>query len=929
MIHRLPWLLLVILLLCPGAIQSQPVMPSGVLRGEVTDPSGAVVPGAQITLFSRGSRVDATQTHSDGRYAIRTIPGAYTVRVTAKGFAPLRVSRVLLADGKIKELNLPLAIAVQHQSVTVNAEMKSVGINPEQNSSSMVFKGKDLNALSDDPDELQSEIQQLANATAGPNGGQVYIDGFAGGRLPPKSSILEIRVNQNPFSASFDRIGYGRIDIITKPGTQTLHGTLSAYGNNSAVNSSNPIVAKLPDYYMYSYSGDIEGPLGKHATFLLSGFKMAKQNQSVVDALNPQDTTAKLSQAVPNPSSVIVGNPRVDVQIGNHTLSFRDYFYKSTVSGANVGGLYLADQGLNTDYVGNTVQLSDVYLASPHLINELHLEWRRERTTQAAVSSAPEIVVSGAFVAGGNIAGTVRDHQNVASMRDETTLTAGNHTLRFGGRMDAYWDSNYSTAGSNGVYTYSSIAAYQASSPSQISFTTINNPLVRVFVVDGALFLQDDWRIKSNLMLGIGLRYEAQNKFRDRKDWAPRLALAWSPGRPSSETAKTVIRAGYGWFYDRFTVPTGFTAFGNAPYVVQVEHDNRINQQTYVINNPGSPLSTAIPSYHSLDPQFRAALNMQAGLGVDRQFARGFTANLTYLFTQGIHQYYSNNVTAPSFNIDSYSVTGATPSVYNYQFQSGGFFKQHQIVATANVQTHALMLNGSYSFNVAHSNTQGANSFVSVATNPGFDYGRATFTARHRATVMQSYTAPYGFVIASLFTVQSGFPFNITIVNDLTGNNQFNARPAYGTCGGTGVVATRYGCLDTNPAGKNERIVPFGAGMGPSNLLLDLRLSKTFGIGPRIKTETGGNTFEGDSDMGDRGFTGNTSAIRLNASAPRRGSLTFVIGASNVLNKVNWGPPNGVLFSPMFNQSQSLADGAFANPTPGNRAFIFQTSFSF
>ena len=675
---------------------------------------------------------------------------------------------------------------------------------------------------------------------------------------------------------------------------------------------------------------------------MVSAYKLEKQNQNIVSAVNPLNTSTKIAQAVANPSSVMVVNPRIDFQAGKHTLSIRDYFYKDNQNGAGVGALSLASQSINLKSQTNTLQFSDTFLVSPKLLNELHLEWRRVISSQKAASVTPTLIVSGAFVGGGNLEGTVHDSQHIFELQNFGTATAGNHTLRFGVKLHGYVDANSSTAGGNGVYTFSSLAAYQAGTPSQYSGTIINDPVARVFMVEGSVFFQDDWRIKPNLMLGIGVRYETQNWLRNHADWAPRLALAWSPGRPSSSGLKTVIRAGYGWFYDRFTTPSGFGSFAGAPYVIQTIHDNRKNQQSYVVNNPGffnpnvpasqgqiTAAPSAVPSYHTADSKLRAALNMQAGVGVDQQFSKAFTANVTYLFTQGVHQYLSNNVTAPAFNTATYSVIGPAPSVYNYQYQSGGFFKQHQIVGTANIQTSKLILNGSYAFNVAKSNTQGIDYFVSIPQNPSYDYGRASFGVRHRFTLLQSYTAPFGFVIASLFTGQSGTPFNITTGSDLTGNNQFNGRPGYGVCGAAGVITTKYGCLDPNPAGKGERIVPVGVGMGPRNLLLDVRVSKTFGIGPRVKVESAGSTLAGDDGLGDRGLSGSGASILLNSNAPRRFNLTFVVGASNVLNIVNWGTPNGVLISPLFNQSQSLAGGAFANPTPGNRAIIFQTNLSF
>ena len=250
---------------------------TGVLRGEVVDPSGAVVPRAQIRLSHRG-HVQETRSRADGRYSIRTLaPRSYTVRVTAKGFAPLTIPRVSLTAGHVKELTLPLSIAADHEEVTVVAHVSGVGVGSDQSSGSMVFRGRDLDALSEDPDVLQSELQQLAAAAAGPNGGQIYIDGFAGGQLPPKSSILEVRVNQNPFSAEYDRVGYGRVEIITKPGTLTMHGSLSGYGNTSATNTANPLVSQQPDYNLYSYSATLSGPLGKKASYFLSAFELKRR----------------------------------------------------------------------------------------------------------------------------------------------------------------------------------------------------------------------------------------------------------------------------------------------------------------------------------------------------------------------------------------------------------------------------------------------------------------------------------------------------------------------------------------------------------------------------------------------------------------------------------------------------------------------------
>jgi hypothetical protein len=920
---------------------------TGTLHGHVQDPSGAVIPGAAISLAGDAQTL-GTQSSADGQYAFHALPpGSYTITVTAKGFAQLTLPNVSLTAGQSKELNLLLALPVEEQEVTVASQEQGVSINPDQNVGAVVIKDSALDALSDDPNELQNELQALAGPAAGPNGGQIYIDGFEGGQIPPKSSILEIRVNQNPFSAEYDRIGYGRIEIITKPGSQKFHGSVNSYGNDSAFNTANPFLVQQPSYYLYGIFGDVSGPLSKTASYFFHGTGFSRQNQTVVNALNPQNLSQKLIEAFPTPSTYFSIGPRVDFQLGKANMfTVREAFYRFTQSGSGVGTLNLPTLATNGTTIYNELQVGDTTILSPRLLSELRFLWDRTRIGQTPASLAPTLTVQGAFSTGGAGSGTTQNHEDEFVLQDYFTATAGAHALRFGARARMFRDANYSTGGVNGSYFFDNVADYQTGTPRQYSATVINNPLARAILFDGSLFVQDDWRWKPNLMMGFGLRYEGQNRINDHADLAPRIAFAWSPRHTGTSRPKTVIRAGYGWFYNRFTVPTAFNGAGAAPYIIEAIHDNLINQKSYTITNPNSAfpynpnaavpssvLATApssIPTYHTIAPHFHTALDMQAGIGVDRQFTKKVMGNITYLYTQGVHQYLSNNVTAPDFDIADYTVTGATPAVYNYQFQSEGFYRQNQLILSSSIALRHLTLNGNYVLNEAKSDTQGVNSFPSVAQDPGLDYGRAIFGIRHRVTLIESYTAPHGVVIAALLAAQSGAPYNLTIGNDLTGNNQFNARPAYGECGAPNVVSTRYGCLDTDPIGKNESLVPYGVGLGPANAVLHVRISKVIGIGPRIEKAGEGQTFTpGGGGVSGRGLSGGGGSIRLDAAAPRRYNLTVVAGANNLLNMVNLGTPNGVLLSPLFNQTQSLAGGQFGSPVSGNRSIFLQSTFTF
>src|SRR6202161_3861327 len=243
----------------------------GTLHVRFTDPSGAVVQQAKVTATgSDGKQVTAT-TNRDGNFQFSgLIPGTYTITTTAKGFAPDEEADVKVFAGQTQELEVALQIQVEQQHIEVQEEAPTVGVSPDSSAGTIVMKGKDLDALSDDPDELQSELQALAGPSAGPNGGQIYVDGFTAGQLPPKSAIREIRINQNPFSAEYDKLGYGRIEVFTKPGTDQFHGQLMVNGNSSAFDALSPFEPNQPSFHSELFNGSVSGPISKRASFFFT-----------------------------------------------------------------------------------------------------------------------------------------------------------------------------------------------------------------------------------------------------------------------------------------------------------------------------------------------------------------------------------------------------------------------------------------------------------------------------------------------------------------------------------------------------------------------------------------------------------------------------------------------------------------------------------
>ena len=967
----------------------------GTLTGTVTDPSGAVIAKASVRLTnSSGTSYDAT-TNKEGLYEFKNLPpGVYTVKAIAKGFALFTQEDVQIIQAEVKRLDIGLAIRIEEEKVEVTDSTTRVDVNPANNAGMIVISGKDLEALSDDPDELQSELQALAGPSAGPNGGQMYIDGFSAGELPPKASIREIRINQNPFSSEYDKLGYGRIEIFTKPGTDQLHGQFSLSGNTTAFNSRDPFEGTVqpPGYYSTLYSGNLGGPLGKKASFF---FNIERRNQNELAVVNTpflDPATLQITQfsgAFPNPRTRTNVSQRFDFQITpNNTLTTRYQYWRNDETGDGVGGFSLPAMGFNSLSDEHTFQMTDTQVLSPRTINETRFQYIHESSNHNPLNVAPAIFIQGAFSAGGSTGGLYNDLLNRYELQNITYMTLGKHSIKYGGRFRASTENNSSDAKFNGTYVFGSrpdptvagcnvpqppgtcpqltgLQAYQimlqaiatGDTPANVangiakgggaSFYSLNSNVAGRAVADvtwfdGALFLQDDWRVRPNVTVSTGLRYETQNDLGDHADFAPRVGIAWAlGGTAKNKSPKIVLRAGYGIFYDRF----------GADLVLQQVLQNGIIQQQFQVANPAffNPNQTTQIQQSSGQPQviyvpnanLRSPYTMQTGVTLERQLTKSANLSVTYLNSRGVHQFYTN-ATPPA------STAPPAPPIL-YQYQSGAIYKQNQLIVNTRIQMGTrVSLWGYYTLNYANSDTSGAGYVPSTPCGaPGLtagtpcgideDYGRASFDVRHRVFFGGSIGMPWGLRMSPFMIASSGSPFNITTGQDLYGINVFNARPTAGTCGDPGVKTTPYGCFNlATQAGQT--VIPINEATGPGHFTLNLRLSKTFGFGAKKEVTAGGGgqgvtvygRGPGGGGSGPRGGDrgGGGGAIFGGNPSTKRYNLTFSFNARNVFNNVNVTNPVGNLSSPLFGQSNGLVGGPFSSTT-ANRRIDLQLLFNF
>jgi Carboxypeptidase regulatory-like domain/TonB dependent receptor len=966
------------------------------LRGQVSDPTGALIPGATITITTSAGVTKSTATaDASGSYQVSGLaPGSYIVLSSVEGFADFASQPIQLAAGQVMHVKISMAMAVEQQNVTVTDETAAINVEAGGNASAMVLKGKDLDAFSDDPDELSNELMALAGPSAGPNGGQIYIDGFSGGQLPPKSAIREIRINQNPFSAEFDRIGFGRIEILTKPGTDKLRGQLFIQGNDKSFNTGNPFTPVIPPYYSYQFNGTLSGALSKTASFFVSAEQRNTENINaweIPDAILDNSSGANSSCTGTGPyfSCLNFGvnqlnrrirdnaSVRIDLQLGPKNTFTARYGFWSESEHNNLNGNSLPSASTHESNTDHTVQMSDSIIINDHMVNESRFQFERQNENHYPDSAAATINVQGDFSGGGYSGQQSNDHYTRLEFQNMTTMSHGAHAIKFGTRMRDSRDATYTNGGFNGSFTFASPASYmnmanglltdtfanlvnKGFGPSTASYTTCavagncESSVANVF--DIALYAQDDWKFNPRLTLSGGLRWEAQNHIADHDDWAPRVALAYAlDGNGKDKKAKTVLRAGYGFFYDR--MGTGnlrsvhFADIQNQYVLVNpncASTETSLNVNILESGNCTSSGSSSAVKYQ-IYPHYHAPYNEQGSVSLERQLNAGTSMTLTYMHTFGVHQTVTRNVNqAPDLN-PAHNLGG-----FKNEFFPEAVFKQNQLIASVNTKiTKNLNLTSFYTLSYANGNNNGS---ATDAYDLNKNYGRAGFVTRNNLFLMGNYTAPWGIRLSPMMVAQSGRPFNITLPTDPL-NNFFNQRPAAATnsqcqSGSSEFVQTTYGCFDTTPA-SGYTPIPVNLGNGPAAIAVNLRVSKAFGIGPKLVSAIpqpeggpppggpppggggpggggrggpGGGGGGGGGGFG--GGPGGPGGMGGGNSTGHRYSLTVSAQALNLFNDIDKGQPNGTITAPNFGKSTNLAGGMFSQGSAARRIFV-QAVFSF
>jgi len=963
------------------------------IKGSVNDQSGAAIPGATVTVTGQGV-VKTFGTNEIGQYRISGLPpGKYTVRLTSYGFSPVEKAGIEVQPGKTLILDAQLTIAAGKQEVTVAADANTVSTDAASNAGAIVLREADLQALSDDPDDLEADLQALAGPSAGPNGGQIFIDGFSNGKLPPKSSIREVRINQNPFSAEYDRLGFGRIEVFTKPGTDRFRGQTFFSDSNNVFNARNPFSSNKADFQSRFFGGNLSGPISKKSSFFVDVERREIDDNALIYAttLDSNLNPLSINQSVVTPQRLTMVSPRVDYQLTpKNTLVVRYMYSQNTRDDAGVGGFSLPSQAYNTALESHNVQLTETAMVSARAVNETRVQFYRTRNDNYGNNAVAALSVADAFNGGGSQIGRSWNTEDRWEFQNYTSWTAGRQAFKAGVRLRHSSQSDDSSQNFGGTFTFAGgegpllDANYQpildaSGNPVTGQITSLDRygrtlyfqqlgysaalirqlgggatqfsiaggtPLAAVAQTDVGAFFQDDWRVRPNFTLNLGLRYETQTNVHDWRDLGPRIGFAWAPGAKKGQQ-KTVIRGGFGMFYSRF----------DDNYTLQTIRYNGTTQAQYIVINPD--FFPTVPAISQLNAQqipqtirmkdgnLRAPYILQTALSLERQLPANTTVALTFTDSRADHLFRSTVLTDPS-GLPALAAAGDRV----YEYQSNGILRQNQLIANVNSRlTKNISINSFYMLNHAKSDTDGAGSFPANPSDLSSEYGRSSLDVRHRFMLMGSMATKYNIRLSPFIMASSGAPFNITVGQDLYGDSLLTARPAFAADpNAPGVVVTRFGAFDLHPQ-LGEQIIPRNYGQGPGRISVNFRLSKTFGFG-RSRSETAAAAGPGGGEMGGMrgmrgpggggggrgpggpgrgmGMGGGRGGFGGGESTDRRYNLTLSAMARNVLNHVNPSSPVGNLSSPLFGQSLSLgSDFGPGGSAANNRRLEFQLRISF
>jgi hypothetical protein len=777
------------LILCCAVAQAQDKS-EYVLRGQVVDQAGGAVEAAKVSLVEEEKEVRVGSTDREGRFAFESVAaGRYQIAVEATGFAAYR-GEVRVEEAAKDRLKIVLGVAALKGEVEVK-ERSGLSVEANANANAVVLRGDILKRLPRNEQQLRRLLERLAGSFTGKL--DISVNGLSGASLPPTATIKEIRINNDPFSAAYHEPGSARVEIETKGGDEQLRAGVYLNFRNSALDARNAFSLVKPPLEHRDPGGWVSSKLFGPRSFIFGLVQRQEHDETTpVTAYLPEGV---FNTHVPTPSRNTIFNLRTDfLPSDRQTFSLLFNLDRNWQRGAEITSLDLPERSFDTRSSQQSLQASWRLILPPNLVNEAQLRLARDRSVSATDNANAAIEVAGAFNGSGPQCCPERFAAERISLADNLTFTSGSHLLKTGVEISGARIRELSQRDFGGTYYYASLTLFRLQRPVLFTINT-GDPNLSFNLWRFAGYLQDEIRLKPNLTLTPGLRYETQNYLSDRNNFAPRLGLAWSPFK----SRNTVVRGGAGFFYQHLE---------EAQISQSLRYDG-VRQRQVIVNRPrlpdpfgGLPISSFPISVNRLAADLRAPYQLHAALGVEQRLPYSLIVTLTYNYVRGVDLFRSRDINAPLPGSFSRLLPGFGRIV---QLESSSSSIYHGLTAgfSQSIGERASLFGG-YTLSRAIDDADGPDAAPMDNYNLSAERGLSARDQRHQLYFGALLALPYGLEMSPMVYFNTGRPYNITTGFD-----------------------------DNNDSVTNDRPVGVGrnTGRGPNFATVDLRLSKPFGFG--------------------------------------------------------------------------------------------------
>jgi Carboxypeptidase regulatory-like domain len=823
----------------------------------VRDPSGALVNKAQVQLTTNGRSQATTQTNQKGEARFNKIsPGRYQIHVEAAGFKPQDTEVPELITGSNK-IEIALEIDVIKADVEVADEAAIRNTNPNGNAFTNVLTADQIAQLPDDPDEFENAINQLA----GP-GAQIRVNGFRGGKLPPKSQIREIRFRLNPYAAENHDAGFGLVDITTKPGVNSWHGSFNFGFRDESLNGRQSFATFRGPEQQRRFGLSLDGPIWKNRTslFLNADGSLFFDAKTIVAKL----PSGNFNDLAYRPSRRLNLDARIEHAV-NKTHTARFQFQRNAVMQNNlgVGDFDLAARGYSQDQSEYIARAADSGVFGKKFFNEIRVQTRWTDTASRSNTLSRTILVPGAFNDGSAQRFGSRNQFDF-ELADNVDYALEKHGVRFGAQLEGgHYTSNDST-NALGTFQFANLAAYQLGLPTQFT-QRIGDPSVSYSQYQVGWYIQDDWRLKKNLTISYGVRQEIQTNGPSKFNLAPRLGFVWSPLKKGNVT----IRGGSGIFYDWMNAQT---------YEQTLRVDGQ-HQRDLIVANPGYPnpfiggiQTIPPPSVIQLDPNLVQPYILQSSLGIETTAIKPVRIMANYQYQRGVHMLHGINLNSPIPGLGRPDPTAGNIT----NIESSAYTSVHRLMVGVGPGNfvNGFFWNVNYLYMRSTNEADGPFSLPSNNFNLRADRGPSASDFHHLLSGFVSKRLKKGFGISAIFQATSALPYNITTGFDNNKDTVINDRPA-------GVTRNS---VRGAPRWESGSRLSWGRDFGPEQQPTG---------GPQVRMVRIGAVGDG------------AAPPSIGMGGTKKYHLEFYAQAFNLLNHTNLGVFNGVLISPYFGQATS------------------------